>query len=107
MKEQQVKCPVCGKGFIKNGNAQKFCSEKCRIRYSKIKSIADAEHEYTCKQCGKKFKWDRKKRFCSIECKEIASGKRKKLLGPSLEEVAARCKAEDLSYGQYVAKYGL
>lgn len=103
-------CPVCGKKFVKEKNAQRFCSEKCRKAYNRRKPENDTFKEYQCKWCGKIFKYDRKKDYCSDDCRLRANGRRKKSRKKakvSLEEIAKRCREENLSYGQYVAKYGL
>lgn len=106
----EIVCPVCGKKFIKESSAQKHCSDKCRKVYHRKKPMGEILKEYKCAWCGKTFKYDRRKNYCSYDCRRKANGKRKnnrKKANVSLEEIAKRCREENLSYGQYVAKYGL
>lgn len=106
-------CPYCGKEFIREKNAQKYCSERCRIRNNRgFPLIPGTElKEYTCSFCGRTFKWDKKKKYCSLECRERANGrgirKTRKPKGLSMTAIAKLAREEDLSYGKYVAKYGL
>lgn len=113
MAEVKMICPYCEKDFIRVRNAQKYCSDKCRrLANRKNPTIQEEElREYTCSYCGKTFKWDRKKRYCSDECRELAAGRRirkpKKPKGLSIDAISRLAFKENLSYGQYVAKYGL
>ena len=69
-----------------------------------------------CKGCGKEFepkKGVTYQLYCSKECRKSNQPyykplkKRKvKNLGEDLAKINAKARAEGLSYGQYVAKYG-
>ena len=110
-KVKKLICPVCGKEFIRETNAQVYCSEKCRRIYNRRKPMNDNLKEYTCAYCGKTFKWDRKKTYCSDECRLQANGRRqRKPRKPKclpMHEIEELARKENLSYGQVVAKYGL
>lgn len=107
-KNPKAICPECGKEFERTYNAQRFCSAECRQKYSNKKSTL---FHLNCAWCGKAFTYDRKKRYCSEECKLIANNKKKpiKRKAPSMTagEIGAMARQEGLSYGQFVAKYGL
>ena len=104
-----MKCKCCGKEFIRQTNAQKHCSEKCRRKANLPKKILE---EQTCQWCGKKFFYVRKKKFCSVECREKSQGKRSRKIetvipSMTLQQVAKASREAGLSYGQYVMKMGL
>ena len=108
--ERKLICPICGKGFIVSGNAQKFCSSECR--YIAHKAKPKGEREFICSCCGDKFKSIKKKKYCSVQCSNFIHGRtteRKKRVtkGPSLSEIGRLALAEGLSYGEYCLKYGL
>ena len=106
-------CPCCGEEFetkkSENGNsrnAQKYCSPQCRKKYA---SRAYELKDCTCRWCGKDFKAPKRRKYCSDECRLYANGrgKRKSKTNKTLIEVAQLAHKEGLTYGQYVAKYGL
>ena len=35
----ECKCPICGRNFVKKSYQQKFCSDKCRIKYHNKRKI--------------------------------------------------------------------
>ena len=112
-KTTKMICPYCGKEFIRTRNAQRYCSDKCRMLYNRKNPTIQEEElrEYTCSYCGKTFKWDRKKKYCSDECRERAAGRRqrnpRKPKGLPLYKIEELARKENLTYGQVVAKYGL
>lgn len=111
-------CRFCKKEFFKTINASVYCSPECRIAANQ-KKLQDERKKYrqnqTCQFCGKKFSHDVKKKYCSAECRikagnlmRATKGKKKKsTISLSLNEVARLARKENLSYGQYVQKYGL
>lgn len=105
---EEIKCPVCGEMFIK-GRYKKYCSTKCRKKdYNQRFKI---KLYFQCEYCGIGFKEGRENPYCSEECKNKHSnkqtkkrGRKKKVL--SLAEINQRARAEGLTYGQYIVKYG-
>ena len=103
-------CPNCGKPFVKTGNSQKYCSKECRLDYEEREKADMREHQM-CLYCGEYFSAPSIRKYCSKRCAQRAckgvTRIRRKKDGLSLVEIAKRCRDENLSYGQYVAKYGL
>ena len=108
MEGKIIQCRNCGKEFVRERNCQKYCSVQCRDEYYK-KENRNLTNKYECKWCGKTFISDRKKKYCSAECRNKAQHPRKgpKKVKLSLAAINALARAEGLNYGQYVAKYGL
>ena len=113
VEKKTVKCLCCGKEFVREHNAQKHCSAKCRIAWNTSKE-AKAKYNikmYTCSWCGITFESPQKKKYCSDECRVLSyKGKRKKpkrQTALSIQEVSKLAREAGLSYGQYVAKMGL
>ena len=106
----KVICPVCEKEFIKERNAQKYCSAKCRIIYNRTRPGHEPRN-FICAKCGEEFASHKKKKYCSKECRLAANGRgkgkrtRKKKNILSIEQVAVLSREAGLSYGEYVAKY--
>lgn len=104
---KEVKCPECGKIFERRGSSHRFCCIECR---KKATARELTKHlYYQCVYCGIGFEKGRETPYCSDECKRKAEGKppkarRKKVL--SIDEVVRLAKAEGLTYGQYIVKYG-
>lgn len=103
-----IECPVCAKWFIKDKNAKKYCSAKCRRKANRAKITKAKEEEvYYCQWCGKEFT-GRKRKFCCEECRLRANGKARwerngsKLpyIGISIEEAARICREKGMSYGE-------
>lgn len=94
-------CVVCGKQFDSFVNNQKTCSAECRkINEDRI------WHE----------RYERKKMQSAaerVEAKEernnypIPHKKREKKKKLTIEDVAVLARQEHMTYGQYVAKYGI
>lgn len=110
--KRKLICPICGKEFVTDKNAKRYCSVKCRKKAnSKPKPMTVKEFE--CNWCGKKFLSERRKKYCCKECRLYANGrliKRKKVKQApvlSLDQVAILSREAGLSYGQYVQKYNL
>ena len=124
------KCLYCGKPIkIRFRKTEKFCSNECCQKYHREKNQKSRKNKY-CVVCGTELK-GRQKQYCSSECRmkfviqhqmEINKeqykkpkaevkvepkkrGRPKKKI--TLEEINERARAENLTYGQYVAKYGL
>lgn len=103
--QKEATCPVCKKVFI---------SAKCRKTAAKQRKQKEiAERRLTCAYCGAVFQSAKKRKYCCEECQRRACGdlkrKPRERVKPklSIEEIAKRCREENLTYGQYVAKYGL
>lgn len=99
-------CPYCGKEFVTDKNAAKYCSAACRRKANAPVSYL-GERTFNCQWCGDSFVSDRQKKYCSGECR-VASYKKihlgKKRLTPTLtlSQVALLSRQAGLSYGQYV-----
>lgn len=67
-------CPVCGNGFEKNRDWQKFCSKICsNISYFGYKKI-----KVNCLECGDVFETTNKsKKFCSNSCRQLKNNRKK------------------------------
>ena len=70
----------------------------------------------TCLICGTSFIGLVQQKYCCKECAMMANKRsqqesqvrrRRKKANTSLNDIARKSKEEGLSYGQYVAKYGL
>lgn len=109
-----IKCPMCGKEFEKT-NAQKFCSATCRKRYNTEKArkkYYTSVKIFECGWCGLFFQSGKKEEYCCEECRQKGENRkrsrgRKSKNTLSLEAIAVAAHKEGLTYGQYVAKYGL
>lgn len=66
---------ACGRMFTAYRSFQRYCSDKCRAKYTKGKYSTYKKKpikEVTCKECGKTFTTnDSKRHYCSKECFEI------------------------------------
>ena len=77
----------------------------------------DMEKVYkNCERCGVKMYVMHQQKYCCKECQQAAqkirdkaraAETRKKDNGKALADIVRKAKAEGLTYGQYVAKYGL
>ena len=77
------KCAICGMQFTSaKSNTKKYCSVECVVE-------------------AKRLRCEQNRRFCA-ERKRHAGEKNK-----SIVEIDRRAKDEGLTYGQYVAKYGI
>lgn len=101
--KEKMQCPVCGSIFERNRPNQYYCSVKCRKQNSK-------KAFYHCEYCGKVYEQAYTSKYCSEECKNKARAHTKKRGRPkkklTLAEIDRLAKAEGLTYGQYVSKYG-
>lgn len=106
-----IKCPVCGKMFVKDSNAKKYCSAQCRRKHNSRKP--DNLEEFKCAWCGEEYQGTRRKRYCSAECRLEANARaksrtrtrKKKKPVLSIEQVAVLSREAGMSYGEYVAKH--
>ena len=66
-----LNCIVCGKEFATNSNAQKCCSNECKIkrkRQTDKKKVSN--FELRCEYCGIKFIGNKNNKFCTSECRK-------------------------------------
>ena len=115
------KCKQCGKEFkFRFRSNEIFCSEECCKAFHGIVR----KKERFCVVCGEKLKFKQQK-YCSDICRNKAATlrqmekglveekevpkvvKKRKKPKYTLDQVQALARQEGLSYGQYVAKYGL
>ena len=73
-------CPTCGKPFITHTDAQRYCSEACRIKrnYSYL-SAKNKRNSYTvkkCLNCGKEFYGSPRMVHCCSKCREAYNYKK-------------------------------
>lgn len=105
-------CPVCGKEFVTDKNAAKYCSAKCR-RKANAPQPQESERTFVCQWCGEDFISNRQKKYCCEECRIRSYGKtrfkKKKGFVPalSLSQVAILSRQAGLSYGRYVQLHSL
>lgn len=65
-----LKCPVCGKDFVKRNGRQRFCSSDCQTKDENSKRRLNRVK--TCVVCGKEFTVASGQQVvCSKECKRI------------------------------------
>lgn len=104
-------CPVCGKEFISqpHHNNQVCCGIDCKLKYQRKK----AAERYVAK---KKAKEDGSivtpyQRMEEKIDQKINKGIKKRTKATAkrltIDEIAVAARKEHMSYGQYVAKYGL
>lgn len=62
------KCIICGQEFEAKTNVQRFCSNKCKTQYRRLKGLDDIL--CNCPICGKEFKKNKysKQVYCSRDC---------------------------------------
>lgn len=104
-------CKCCGKEFTTSKQAQKFCSVRCRESFY---YYGQKQTEFKCAFCGKEFTSLQKKKYCSSICRISAyrmNQKRKQQPKKpkhfmSIEEINEAARALNMTYGQYMAKYG-
>ena len=96
--DEELICPVCGKAFVreKGKHSQKYCSIECGnlVDINRKKKIYENNKE----------ELNRKRREYNRAKKLKESSGNGKL---SISEVDALADKKGLSYGQYVAKYGV
>ena len=72
----------CGKVFSKYRPYQKYCSDACRVKYSKglpSRYVKRSVKERRCLRCKKPFKTnDGKRKYCSDDCALAAQAARRK-----------------------------
>lgn len=105
-------CPVCSREFITSQNAKKFCTEWCKKKSKKSEFIPQLK-QCTCGWCGITFYSQRRKTYCSTECRLFANGRysiskpepihKKPCL--SIEETVALARLAGMTYGEYVQKH--
>ena len=130
-------CRVCGKPFLDDSPGRKYCSPECsrsaanekRREYTRRKNEElrkAGKFIHTCEVCGAQFESPRSdRRFCSVRCARAqfrkeptarvskASKQRRRgkvdrpLSNDSLHDVVLMAAEAGMSYGKYVARYGL
>lgn len=105
-------CPACNKQFATENNASKYCSPRCRRKMARRHAIKTKK--YTCAWCGNDFLSERRKKYCSKECRQYANGRAKKSAAQrrcspilSLSQVARLSREAGMSYGKYVHTFQL
>ena len=105
LKVKKGYCVLCGIKFFQQGSRAFRCTDCRDLNAAKL----GIEKRF-CFNCGVQFvPADRSVHFCSDACKALGSRRARKETG--YEERARIAKEawdkEKMSYGQYVAKYGL
>jgi protein-arginine kinase activator protein McsA len=67
---EERKCKNCRKTFTPIRWSQKFCSEKCYLKYNDKLRARRVKKLLTCDFCKTKFSSRSQTRFCCSECKE-------------------------------------
>lgn len=65
-------CQVCGKEFLAVKGSEKFCGQGCKQQHRNERSRAKYIHVTyvnTCQECGTEFVANRRKQYCSEQCK--------------------------------------
>ncbi len=128
-------CTVCGKEFVPTSSVQKMCSEACRAEQGRRQARRyNREHGKlkVCPGCGEKFhSTSTGRKYCCDACKREALLRRatqerqgarpvfrdrrppdppprsKDKADWTLADICAAAREAGLTYGQYVARYGL
>lgn len=90
--DEKKVCPVCGKVFQKDKYraAKKYCSQECR----------------DSAQLESKRNYDRKN-YATIYDRRKTRKNKKKFNNQSIVDITVAARKEGMTYGQYVAKYGV
>lgn len=75
-------CKECGNDFAEQKSYQKFCSKKCCARFHSINQdekikIGTCQRSRICFYCKKEYNLDRRRKFCSKQCKTKESNERR------------------------------
>ena len=93
-------CKICGKTFVKEKyqSAKKYCSEECCEK----STILRKKEYYVANRdvISRRSEEYKKKKKRKAACKKYSNKK-------AIIDIAALARKEGLSYGQYVAKYGV
>ena len=105
-------CKSCGKSFTTNANARMFCNSQCAKAKKEKKVKQPILWHYTCSWCGCKFKAEKKRKYCTEDCRQISYGRKKgrtqaKQPNLSIDDITKLANEAGLSYGQYCIKNGL
>lgn len=78
-----MKCPICGRVFVKKSNSQKYCCESCKTKAKKLQDSHNSHMRYrrnkskkpkirgVCEYCGGEFiKQHGNQKYCSKSCSE-------------------------------------
>lgn len=109
MKQTSKICPCCGKTFVAEHNARKFCKKKCAMLAARKRVRKDKQ--YLCQWCGQIFEAQREKKFCNLSCqkdymKNLSKYRKTVIKVPvkiTIEDAAKGSKEEKLTYGRYVS----
>jgi predicted nucleic acid-binding Zn ribbon protein len=111
---ESATCKECGKEFSPSCPTMIYCSKECaRNWHNRARAMKRKENKRYCVVCGALLTDYKHRRYCSEECKKKANRikvfrpKRKAKKMASLIDISAKANEEGLTYGQYVAKYGL
>tara|TARA_R110002020_G_C16111181_1_gene759550 strand:+ start:485 stop:883 length:399 start_codon:yes stop_codon:yes gene_type:complete len=65
---EEKNCVVCDEKFKPKSHHAKFCSNKCKSQYRRLKGLDDVKEN--CKYCKKEFTKNKysKRKFCSRDC---------------------------------------
>lgn len=120
-----IKCPVCGREFLLDRPNRRYCSKECASKsYKYVKRGAQVK---ICEFCGKEYTAkNANRKYCSGECnRKVCAIRRKEgirscrvkeekaekgahtKINLEVDRIEVLAERENLSYGQYVAKYGL
>ena len=86
------RCDICGRALPEGQRKHNYCSYECAEKAKQIKA-----HDAYMRE--KQESYDLFNNICKN------NNKKKKYTGPSIAEISAAAKKENLSYGQYIAKY--
>lgn len=106
-----VTCRECGKEFLPTHYISVYCSKECSREWNKknLRMLRRQARDVRCVECGEKITDINRRKYCSDECRfgiKLPKAKKKKKLN-DLSVIARKSNEEGLTYGQYVAKYGL
>lgn len=80
----RLPCDLCGKRFVKNHRAKRFCSRRCKERAKEQRRQATRSVgpvEGSCQQCGSSFVGSALRVYCSQKCRDAAKYERQKASG--------------------------
>lgn len=100
---KQNNCSICGRKLI---NRKRYCSDGCRKEAERRRKLN--AHKKVCTICGKSFIGVGE--CCSVTCRILNSGfnpylqKEPAFATEQVMQVERQARAQNLSYGQYVAQ---
>ena len=92
--ERKKTCPICNKEYITHASYRKYCGDDCAKEAKRRSRIAYSDiYREKCKIIKRQKRAEKKR----IQVSNF----------PDLEEVDRMARESGMTYGQYVAKYGL